>query len=232
MTAVTGTTESEPGDIPQLEFARVRVWDGVVRSTHWLIAVSILILSITGIFIGYPFGGGISMTTVKVVHFYTAIVFTLSVGVRILWMFTGTLHARWRNFVPVDSDRAKGVGTVLSYYLCLRVYPPFFVGHNPLAGLSYLIVFFFYLLMIVTGWGLYGVGAHVESPFRRFDEFLPWFGGPQSARWFHHVGTWFLIWFAIHHVYSAVLFSVVEKNGIIESIFSGYKWFPRVNLER
>ena len=36
--------------------------------------------------------------------------------------------------------------------------------------------------------------------------------------------------FVIHHVYSAVLVSWEERNGLIESIYSGYKFVPREDL--
>ena len=56
--------------------------------------------------------------------------------------------------------------------------------------------------------------------------------GLQQARWVHHVGMWLLLGFFVHHLYSAVLASVVEKNGILESIFTGYKWVRREQVER
>jgi len=37
--------------------------------------------------------------------------------------------------------------------------------------------------------------------------------------------------FAIHHVYSAVLVSWEERNGLIESIFTGYKFVPKAELQ-
>jgi Ni/Fe-hydrogenase 1 B-type cytochrome subunit len=37
--------------------------------------------------------------------------------------------------------------------------------------------------------------------------------------------------FVIHHVYSAVLVSWEERNGLIESIFTGYKFVPMSELE-
>jgi Ni/Fe-hydrogenase 1 B-type cytochrome subunit len=37
--------------------------------------------------------------------------------------------------------------------------------------------------------------------------------------------------FVIHHVYSAVLVSWEERNGLIESIFTGYKFVPEAELE-
>jgi Ni/Fe-hydrogenase 1 B-type cytochrome subunit len=42
-----------------------------------------------------------------------------------------------------------------------------------------------------------------------------------------HYVTMFLIWaFTVHHVYSALLVSVEEKNGLMGSIFSGHKFIP------
>jgi len=37
--------------------------------------------------------------------------------------------------------------------------------------------------------------------------------------------------FVIHHVYSAVLVSSEERNGLIESIFTGYKFLPEAELQ-
>jgi Ni/Fe-hydrogenase 1 B-type cytochrome subunit len=41
---------------------------------------------------------------------------------------------------------------------------------------------------------------------------------------------WLLLGFTLHHVYSAVLVSSIEKNGTIDSIIAGYKWVPRHDL--
>ena len=53
----------------------------------------------------------------------------------------------------------------------------------------------------------------------------------RCARWIHHVVMWLLLGFAVHHVYSAILMSTVEANATMESIFSGYKFVPREDLE-
>lgn len=213
------------------EQERVYVWDLVVRITHWAIALSIAVLAITGIYIGHPMfvapgeaGGHFIMGWVRIVHFYTAIVFTLAVFSRLVWMFTGTKHARWQNFVPVTQNRWKKLFQTLSFYLFLRWLPPPLIGHNPVAGAAYTAVFCLYMVMIATGLGLYAVSADIDSPMRSFEFLLSIFGGAQTARWFHHVVMWLLIGFVVHHVYSAILVSVVEKNGTLDSIFSGYKW--------
>ena len=78
---------------------RVYVWDLIVRGTHWTIVLTVVILSLTGIYIGRPFlisttgDPMLVMGTVKTVHFYTAIAFTIAVVARLYWLFAGPYYA-------------------------------------------------------------------------------------------------------------------------------------------
>jgi len=211
---------------------RVYVWDLLVRTTHWLIMVSVFILAITGIYIGTPYlipaqpgGEHFVMATVKVVHFYTAIIFALAVASRIAWMFVGSYYARWHQFVPVGKRRRGDVFRMLKFYSLVSKEPPLNVGHNPLAGMTYLLVFALYLTLILTGFALYSVSATGYMEFWQF--LLPIFGGAQMARWIHHIAMWFLLGFVAHHIWSAMLVSRVEGMGLIDSLFSGYKFLPK-----
>jgi len=224
----TTTTRRPAGDLEP-----VYVWDLVVRATHWLIFLSMLVLALTGIYIARPFllaHGAASqrfvMGTVKVIHSYAAIVFSLAVGSRILWMFLGPPTARWNQFLPVSKQRRSDLWKTFKFYVMLRREPPATVGHNPLAGATYVAVFFLYLVMIFTGFALYSVSAYT-SYMKVWDFLLPVFGGAQGARWIHHVVMWLLIGFFVHHLFSAVLMARVEKNGTLDSIFSGYKFLRR-----
>jgi Ni/Fe-hydrogenase 1 B-type cytochrome subunit len=219
------------------ETVRVYVWEWPVRVCHWLIAGSIALLSVSGIYIANP--GPITtgvvaqrslMGLVKLIHYSTAIVFGIAVISRIWWMFVGNNYARWDKFVPARRKRWKALRPTLNYYLFRMRKPPGFVGHNPLAGITYTFVFVIYLIMIGTGLAMYSVSAHVGSPLRLFTFLGPMFGGLSMARWLHHGFMWMLIGFALHHVYSAVLMSQVEANATVESIFSGYKFVPREDL--
>ena len=85
------------------EIVRVYVWEVPVRVTHWLIAISIGVLSVTGFYIGRPFvsvpgpaGQSFVMGWMKVIHGYAAYTFIAAVIARILWMFTGNEWASWR----------------------------------------------------------------------------------------------------------------------------------------
>lgn len=215
---------------PAQPLQRVYVWDAVVRMTHWLIALSIVALAATGIYMGNPFvtvkGTVFLMGTVKVVHFYFAIVFTLSVLVRIGWMFVGPEHARWHQFIPASKERRRNVGQTFMFYTFLRRDPPRVVGHNALAGAAYALVFILYLVMITSGLALYSVSAH--GSFMKVFAFLqPLYGGVQSARFIHHLVMWLLLGFVVHHIWSGVLMSRMEGSGLMDSIFSGNKFFPK-----
>lgn len=222
---------------PSPQIVRVYVWEIPVRVTHWLIAGSIVLLSITGFYIGRPFvtvsgpaGDSFLMGWVKVIHGYTAYVFITAVLVRMIWMFTGNKYARWDKFIPVHPMRRHGLWPTLKFYLFALRKPPGFVGHNPVAGATYTAVFGLYFVAILTGLMMRGAGAGPDSLLREFSSTASLIGGLQIARWIHHIVMWLLLGFAVHHVYSAVLMSMVEANATMESIFSGYKFVPPEDL--
>src|SRR5574340_952805 len=96
------------------DLVRVYVWEAPVRVTHWLIALSIVVLAVTGFYIGRPFiivsgpaGQHFVMGTMRVIHFYAAIVFIAALTARVAWMFLGNTYARWDKFLPVKPRRAR-----------------------------------------------------------------------------------------------------------------------------
>jgi Ni/Fe-hydrogenase 1 B-type cytochrome subunit len=220
------------------ELVKVYVWQMPVRITHWLIATTLVILSVTGFYIGRPFmtvsgpaGESFVMGWMKVIHLYSAWVFTGAVVVRIIWMFTGNKYAHWDKFIAVNRTRRRGIMPVVSFYMFLRNKPPAYVGHNPVAASAYSLVFGLYFLAIATGLVMHGASADVGSLMAWFGGWAPLLGGLQIARWIHHVVMWLLLGFAVHHVYSAWLMSIVDADGTMDSIFSGYKWVERRHLE-
>ena len=108
-------TEPPPARTVSSDIVRVYVWEVPVRITHWLIAFSIVVLSVTGFYIGRPFiivsgpaGQSFTMGWMKVIHGYAAYVFILAVLTRIIWMFTGNKYAHWDKFIPVHRSRIHG----------------------------------------------------------------------------------------------------------------------------
>jgi len=228
---VSAMADSPPAPVT---VERVYVWELPVRLTHWLIFFSILILSATGYYIGHPFisvpgpaKDHFVMGMARAVHLYTAIVFTLAVLVRIYWLFVGNGYARWSEFIPLSLQRLRSLWTTFLYYSFLGRDPDDYPGHNALAALTYAAIFAIYLIMIATGLALYTVVASASSAFQAFGFLVPLFGGLQMARLIHHVGMWVVLIFAVLHIYFVLLSSIIERFGIFDSIFSGYKFIPR-----
>jgi Ni/Fe-hydrogenase 1 B-type cytochrome subunit len=204
------------------------VWELPVRITHWVIVLSIIILSVTGIYIGSPKTLALEpsqyvMGWVRFVHFVTAYAFSISVLARLYWMFMGNRYANWREFLPILTEKGhRNMMETFKYYIFINKKAPTPVGHNALAGSAYAGVFFLYLVMICTGFALYGERAP-QSLVHKLTGWLFALFSNQGMRLTHHLVMWFLIGFAIHHVYSAWLMDIKERGGVISSMFSGYK---------
>ena len=232
------TADDQRTSAEGVKLVRVYVWDKVVRICHWTIALSITVLAVTGFYIGSPFisapgeaGQRFVMGWIRGIHFYAATGFSVAVLARVYWSFLGSPPARWPNFIPTSRRRYAHMKRTLAYYLLMANRFPGSLSHNPLAGIAYSLIVCVYALMMLTGIGLYAIGAHVSSPLALFSWIVPLFGGPQVARLLHHVGMWVIIIFVVQHLYSAVLAAHIEKNGILESIFTGYKWIEPDALE-
>jgi Ni/Fe-hydrogenase 1 B-type cytochrome subunit len=204
------------------------VWELPVRATHWVNMLSIIVLAVTGICIGTPktlalMASEYVMGWIRFVHFVTGYVFATSVVARIYWSIVGNRYASWREFVPfLTPEGRRHMGETFRYYTFLSRTPPHVIGHNALAGATYLLVFALYGVMVVTGFSLYG--QYAPGGFiSRSTRWLFYAFSNQGVRLTHHLTMWFLIAFAIHHVYSAWLMDIKEKGGVISSIFGGYK---------
>ena len=234
---MNAVTTAEPDVLSPGEIVIVYVWEIPVRLSHWLIALSLGVLSVTGLYIGHPFmtvpgpaGQSFVMGWMKVIHGYTAYVFISALLMRLIWMFTGNKYSHWDKFLSMHRARRRGLMATTVFYLFLRDKPPAYVGHNPAAASAYALVYGLCLLMVATGLVMRGASADPSSAIHWFGSWAPLFGGLSMARWIHHIVMWLLLGFTVHHVYSAVLVSMIEKEGTIDSIFSGYKWVPRRDL--
>lgn len=204
------------------------VWEWPVRITHWVNFLAILILSVTGLYIGSPKTLALDpsqyvMGWVRLVHFVAGYIFAISVLSRIAWAFIGNKYASWRVFVPfLSPEGRRHMKETFLFYTFFRREVPHAIGHNALAGTAYLAVFFLYLVMTFTGFALYSEYAPAGFMHHAFGWLFLLFTN-QGMRLVHHCVMWLLLAFAIHHVYSAWLMDVKEKSGVMSSIFGGYK---------
>ncbi|PLY12794.1 MAG: Ni/Fe-hydrogenase, b-type cytochrome subunit [Desulfuromonas sp.] len=210
------------------------VWEWPVRITHWVNVLSIVTLSLTGVYIGNPFiagaDGGFVMGWVRFVHYVAAYALTVSVLARIYWMFAGNHHASWRAFMPwlTETGRRNFI-KMFRYYTFTGKQISYEVGHNPVAAMAYAGIFCLFLVQIFSGFALYaqyrpdGVMASLFMPLVNLF-------GNQGLRLTHHMVMWLLIGFVINHVYSGWLMDIKERNGTMSGIFSGYRFIEPEDL--
>jgi Ni/Fe-hydrogenase 1 B-type cytochrome subunit len=211
------------------------VYEWPVRICHWVNALSILVLSITGFYIGSPFMTAAEtsqyiMGWMRFLHFSFAYLFTVSVAARILWMFIGNQHASWRVFFPwLTAEGRRNFIRMFRYYTFTGRQISYEVGHNPVAATAYFGIFCLFLFQIVSGFALYGQFA----PGGFWNSLTGWaltLAGSQWLRLLHHGVMWLLAGFFINHLYSAWLMDVKERNGTVTGIFSGYRFIEPKDL--
>lgn len=206
---------------------RVYVWEFPVRLTHWINVFSIASLSITGYYIGNPFIYAVStdqyiMGWMRFVHFVSAYLLLASIFVRLYWSLAGNKYANWRVFNPFSSVKFKELIEISKFYLFIGKKPPKAVGHTACATYVYLGLFGMFIAEIITGFALYSQ-THVGIFWNLMGGWLLSMISVQTVRLLHHLFMWGFIAFAIAHVYIGWFLNRAEKNGLMASIFTGYK---------
>jgi Ni/Fe-hydrogenase 1 B-type cytochrome subunit len=207
---------------------RLYVWQVPVRLTHWVTAACIVVLSLTGGYIADPFlipPGGSVMTTVRLVHMLTAFTLMASLLLRLAWMVAGNRFARWSAFIPTTRFQATEVFRQAAFYAFLRKEIPKVLGHNQLAAAAYVFLFVLLFVETVTGFALDALQG--TQPWATLFGWVLDLLGTQLVRVIHHLSMWAILAIALFHIYSSVLVDHLEKNGLISSIFSGYKYPTR-----
>lgn len=211
----------------------VYVYEKPVRLWHWVNALAIVVLAVTGFLIAWPpvvTSGEASdhylMGYIRFVHFSAGYVLAVGLIGRAYWALVGNRYAR-ELFTPRVHDSAWWEGLVheVRWYLFLVGEPRKHAGHNPLAGLA---MFLFYVLgslfMIATGFALYGEGLGAGSwAASAFGWVLPALGGSQQVHSLHHLGMWYLVIFTLIHVYVAVREQHLSRQSVTTTMVDGWR---------
>lgn len=212
------------------DLVRTYVWEKPVRVAHWLIFFSFLSLSFTGLYLYHPFllssgHAAFLMAKMRFVHVVSGFVLIAALILRVYWFFKGNFWSRWSAYIPIHREQWRGMGDMLEFYLFARFDPGRRVGHNPLAALTYFIIYLLILVEILTGLALYDKVLH-NPVLHEFIGWLPLLIEPAYLRLVHFFLMFVFFAFVIFHVYASVLVSLEEENGLLDSIFSGWKFMP------
>jgi len=219
-------------------YRRRYVWQLPIRLSHWVNALCIVVLFLTGEYIAHPQLAPAGepyrhfvMGRIREIHFAFAFVFLVSFLWRVYWFWFGNNYARsgfpfvWRAAWWRDLTRQA------RQYLSLRR-GHVHLGHNALAGLAYTVcVIGFGWLQILTGLALFSE----SNPGGFWDHVAGWalrlFGGSYRTHLWHHMFSWLFLVFAILHIYVVLFDSHQYKNGLLSSIVTGYKFYEEGDLD-
>jgi Ni/Fe-hydrogenase 1 B-type cytochrome subunit len=230
MTTVAPPTRRELAATARQARRTVYVFELPVRIVHWTIVACLIVLSFTGYYIHHPFLSGDGMPGhpgftlggMRFVHEASGFVFIAAVLFRIYWAFVGNRYVHWRGLLPITKAQRRDLCNTIRFYGFLNRRPPRLNGHNPLAGLAYLVLYLGFLLTILTGLGLFAWVIRTP-PWTTLFSWTWDVMSIQALRLMHFLLMFAYGAFAVHHVYSAILYDIEERNGELSSMITGYK---------
>jgi Ni/Fe-hydrogenase 1 B-type cytochrome subunit len=211
------------------------VFEVPVRIWHWVHALSITVLAITGFLIASPLpsmsgeaSDSFLMGNIRLIHFITAMVFAVGLFVRLYWAIVGNRYARGMLIPPVWSGEYwSRMWHEIKMYLFLTRKVAKYRGHNPLAMLfMWLFNVALAIFMICTGFALYsqgtGDGSWADVMFGWVFAIEP---SSQAVRMWHLLGMWVMVTFAIVHIYMVIRADVMSRQNGISAMIDGYRRF-------
>ncbi|MES9927167.1 MAG: Ni/Fe-hydrogenase, b-type cytochrome subunit [Candidatus Thiodiazotropha sp. 6PDIVS] len=213
----------------------VYVYEAPVRLWHWVNALAILVLAVTGYFIANPLptmpgeaSDHFLMGYMRFAHFAAAYIFTVGFVGRIYWAFVGNEHSRELFHLPFYRlSFWKELMHEVRWYSFMEKEPKKYEGHNPLAHITMVVIITVGgIAMVLTGFSLYaeqtGLGSWQDQ---LFGWLIPLVGQSQDVRMWHHWGMWILVVFVIIHVYVAIREDIVSRQSLISTMISGWRMF-------
>jgi Ni/Fe-hydrogenase 1 B-type cytochrome subunit len=217
------------------DYQRVYVWEQPVRWFHWINALSITALGVTGYLIAHPPGllnsgeasGSYWFGTVRFVHFTAGYVFMANFLFRLYWAFAGNKYASWRNFLPLTRAQFRQIWDVLRVDVLQSSRKPVHtLGHNSVAYFTYAGTGLLTVFQIASGFALYASMSSSAFP-RLFQWLVPLFGSEQNLRVFHYGALWAFVVFTLIHIYLVFYHDYVEGHGVLSSIVGGWKFMEK-----
>jgi len=210
-----------------MSYEKKKCWSILLRLYHWAFALSIVTLCITGFYIHNPWTNSMiegttswPMALARLIHFVAGYVFTSAVLARIFLYIFGNKQERILEHLPVTPRNIKNLfNTLLRYSYIKEGHDPDRLGHNLLAGMTYVIIIVAAIFQLVSGFYLLFPELPIWEGYG-----LAIFGSQQAARYVHHLLMWLFMIFAFIHIYLVIWNDVDEPEGLISSMFTGVKF--------
>jgi Ni/Fe-hydrogenase 1 B-type cytochrome subunit len=225
----TGISLAHKMPPPSGNYRWVYLWEWPIRAMHWAAALSIVVLVVTGFYIGKPYfithgeaSAHFLMGWMRFLHFTAAGVFVATAIIRVYWLFAGNQFERWKALFPVRKVDWVNMLKQVKFYLMIQPEKaPRYLGHNPLQQFSYTGLYTVAIAQVITGFAMYGQSRPGGLWYTLFGWVVPLLGGIQVVHFVHHLLTWAFLIFIPIHIYLALRADVLERTGTISSIISG-----------
>jgi Ni/Fe-hydrogenase 1 B-type cytochrome subunit len=217
-------------------FRRTRMW----RVFHWANVLSILTATLTGIFIANPFfglHGAYVMAWMRAFHFYAAIVLDLSVICLAYLYFFSRVERGSELILPTRSNITSLVEGFLNLVLLNRRKQFDSSKADSWNAAWFTILHLLVLFQMFTGFQLYvqqeagglsSIGSWWPSLLHTTTDWtLSLFGSAAGVRTAHLVTMWFILAWAMCHLYYEIWRTIVWKEGDIVIAFGGHKFARR-----
>jgi Ni/Fe-hydrogenase 1 B-type cytochrome subunit len=204
------------------------------RWQHWIRALSILILTVSGFYLAYPFLSpevnaepiGFLYALSRSWHEIFGFLLIAALLFKVYLFLFAPMHANERSSL-VDFLNPIAWIRQIGYYLLINKHPPLRGAYNPVQFFAYIMFYLMMIALVITGLVLYvhvyhdGLGAFLYEPMRSIEVML---GGLSTVRSLHHILMWAVIIFVVVHVYMVVYNAIFSHEGAVDAIFSGHKW--------
>lgn len=167
---------------------RVLVWDAPVRVMHWLLVASFAGAWLTA-----------ESERWRLAHVTLGYTMAALLGLRIVWGFVGTRHARFADFV-------RGPSAAWRYVVALlQGRPEHHAGHNPAGALAIVAL-------------LVGIGVTAASGWATYNDV-----GGEWLEELHEGAATLLLAVVVVHVVGVVVGSLAHRENLVAAMFTGRK---------
>ncbi len=213
------------------------------RIMHWVNAISILAAVITGLYIGHPYYQTFIsdpavdkyvMAYNRLIHFVGAIILDVTSIIIAYLYFFSRFEKPYKKLIP-NKQNLSEFWEVFVNLMSFNRRKNFDSAHADSFNTVYFTVFHIILIMmLLTGLQLYVHG--LESGYSSVGAWWPWvlhistdwtlwvFGGNMGVRIAHHTMMWWVIAWAIFHIYYQIWRTIFWKEGDIAIVFGGEKF--------
>ncbi|MGZ3788516.1 MAG: cytochrome b/b6 domain-containing protein [Bacteriovorax sp.] len=196
-----------------MKVERKKIYDPLLRLTHFGIAFFCLILILSAYGADFFYEEGLIRKSFWVVHVYSGFAFIFFLAIRILWGFIGPKYARWSEMWQwhewVSAIKRRSIHFEWSW------------GHHPMASLTYLVFYLISIFISASGIVLSAIEHNLGPLASRFYDQLEY---RKDLLEIHESLSFFVIFFIFAHLFALYWHERKDQVPIVQSMFSGYQY--------